>query len=138
MNSTSTYKTLKLNLNYGWFDMILSGHKPEEYRIIKPYWINRLIKFNRKLEPTKYMDFCEDLANPNGIRYPLEGLFNFYDCEFKKWDDIEFYKGYSKNRPTAKYAFEKIEIRKGNYLWGCPKVPVFVITLGKELSRTNC
>lgn len=34
--------TLHLNLKKQWFDMILSGVKTEEYREIKPYWINRL------------------------------------------------------------------------------------------------
>lgn len=35
-------KTLHLTLKKKWFDMILSGEKKEEYREIKPYWIQRL------------------------------------------------------------------------------------------------
>lgn len=35
--------TLHLTLTKRWFDMILSGEKPEEYREIKPYWIKRLM-----------------------------------------------------------------------------------------------
>ena len=33
--------TLHLNLKAKWFDMIASGEKKEEYREIKPYWINK-------------------------------------------------------------------------------------------------
>jgi len=37
-------KILHLTLKKKWFDMILSGRKPEEYREIKPYWNKRLLK----------------------------------------------------------------------------------------------
>lgn len=35
---------LHLTIKKKWFDMILSGNKTEEYREIKPYWQNRLLK----------------------------------------------------------------------------------------------
>jgi len=35
-------KILHLTLKKKWFNMILSGDKPEEYREIKPYWTKRL------------------------------------------------------------------------------------------------
>ena len=35
---------LHLTLKKKWFDMILAGVKPEEYREIKPYWNKRLNK----------------------------------------------------------------------------------------------
>ena len=35
-------KILHLTLKKKWFDMILSGEKREEYREIKPYWMDRL------------------------------------------------------------------------------------------------
>jgi hypothetical protein len=35
-------KTLHLTLKKKWFDMIVLGIKKEEYRELKPYWINRL------------------------------------------------------------------------------------------------
>jgi len=37
-------KTLHLNLQKKWFDMILAGEKAEEYRDITEYWIKRLQK----------------------------------------------------------------------------------------------
>ena len=36
-------KILHLTLKKKWFDMILAGHKWEEYREIKPYWDKRFI-----------------------------------------------------------------------------------------------
>jgi hypothetical protein len=44
-------KTLYLQLEKKWFDQIESGEKTEEYRELKPYWINRLIgrKYDRIL-----------------------------------------------------------------------------------------
>ena len=35
-------KILCLPIKKKWFDMIRSGEKKEEYREIKPYWMNRL------------------------------------------------------------------------------------------------
>ena len=35
-------KTLHLTLKKKWFDLIVLGIKKEEYRELKPYWINRL------------------------------------------------------------------------------------------------
>lgn len=35
--------TLHLTLTKKWFDLILSGEKPEEYREMKPYWHKRLM-----------------------------------------------------------------------------------------------
>lgn len=36
-------RVLHLTLKKEWFDKILSGHKLEEYREYKPYWIKRLV-----------------------------------------------------------------------------------------------
>jgi len=35
-------KTLHLNLHRKWFDLIKSGEKVEEYRVLSEYWHNRL------------------------------------------------------------------------------------------------
>jgi hypothetical protein len=43
---------LHLTLKKKWFDMILSGHKKEEYREIKPYWIKRLC--NKEYDVIKF------------------------------------------------------------------------------------
>ena len=36
-------KVLTLAVSKEWFDMIVSGEKNEEYRVIKPYWASRLV-----------------------------------------------------------------------------------------------
>ena len=36
------HTTLKLTVNYNWFQMIRHGGKKEEYREIKPHWTRRL------------------------------------------------------------------------------------------------
>ena len=37
-------KVLNLVVSNKWYDMIASGEKNEEYRVIKAYWINRLVE----------------------------------------------------------------------------------------------
>ena len=37
-------KILALTLKKRWFDKIESGEKPEEYRELKYYWVNRLME----------------------------------------------------------------------------------------------
>lgn len=37
---------LLINIKKQFFDEICSGKKTEEYRIIKPYWINKLVGKN--------------------------------------------------------------------------------------------
>jgi hypothetical protein len=109
---------LKLTLKKGWFDMVLSGEKYEEYREIKPYWIKRL------------------LSN-------IEHLTSLSDIEavgarFKKFDCIEFTNGYSKSSPMVTKECQGIDIAVGLYILGAPNIPVFRIKLGKEVCRLNC
>lgn len=60
-------KILELTLKKQWFDMILSGDKKEEYREIKPYWINRLIDNNtwffKKFDAVKFKNGYSKDAN---------------------------------------------------------------------------
>src|SRR5690625_6384572 len=39
---------LKLTVKKEWFDFIKSGEKTEEYREIKPYWVERLTQISKK------------------------------------------------------------------------------------------
>lgn len=36
-------EVLTLTISKQWFDMILSGEKTEEYRVIKGFWMSRLL-----------------------------------------------------------------------------------------------
>ena len=48
-------KVLTLPVSKEWFDLICNGIKDEEYRKIKPYWANRLVKKSKK----NYVGFDE-------------------------------------------------------------------------------
>ena len=69
MNS-STQKTLKLTLCRQWFDLIKSGEKKEEYREIKPYWINRLCFA---------FDGCENQLNNKVCTVDVEMIDTVFD-----------------------------------------------------------
>ncbi len=84
-------RILHLTLKRKWFDMIASGEKKEEYRDIKPYWIQRLQAWGNAF------DDCRD--------------FSF----------IRFKNGYSKNAPTMDIECEGIKIGNGKPEWGCSK-----------------
>ena len=57
-SSTETFKhgiakpmlpaVLKLTVKKEWFDLIKSSKKQEEYREIKPYWVERLTQISKK------------------------------------------------------------------------------------------
>lgn len=77
-------KILQLTLKKKWFDMILSGKKKEEYREIKPYWIQRLTW--HEFHKADSLTLLHNLANKKAIR--------------KDFDAIQFKNGYSKDAPT--------------------------------------
>lgn len=110
-------RTLKLTLKKQWFDMILSGEKKEEYREVKPYWISRLVKYESR----------NFYLMPKGIIFP----------HYKKYDLVEFTNGYGDNRPQVTLECKGITINQGRSSWGAPHEDVFIIKLGKEISRKN-
>ena len=112
-------KVLKLTVNKKWFDMYKSGVKKEEYRELKQYWIKRLCK--------KYVDTIA--------------------ATFKHFDLVEFTNGYSKNSPKLTFEFKGIKIDNdynlewGGYLMSNEegfKTDCFIISIGSEVSRSNC
>lgn len=106
-------KTLQLTIKSKWFNLILSGQKTDEYRDIKDYWEKRLI--------SNY----DELIDENG------------EVFFIDFDAVQFTNGYGKDKPTATFECKGIEIGKGNKELGAPDQNVFIIKLGKELSRNN-
>lgn len=107
-------KILNLTLMKKWYDMELSGEKPEEYREIKPYWMKRLIvDYYKSLSPWA----VANLATPN----------NF----FKHFDAIRYTNGYGKNAPSFMRECKGIEIAEGEPKWGAiPDVKYFVLKNG--------
>jgi hypothetical protein len=118
-----TKKVLHLTLKKKWFDLILSGEKKEEYREIKPYWVNRLCE-NFEAE---YPYFIETIC-----RHMIEEMDNTdLSFDFKKFSTICFRNGYAKNSPTITIECIGIEISEGKTEWGAePNTKYFVIKLG--------
>ena len=93
-------KILTLNVSKQWFDMIVSGEKTEEYRVIKPYWASRLV--NQKAESGEVLfdefgGFCRVIGEP----------------EYKTFTSVIFVKGYPKgNKPSIEKKIECIAIGK--------------------------
>ena len=50
-------KILYLPLKKQWYEMIESGEKKEEYRLLKPYWEKRLLDYK------KLVDYYETHVN---------------------------------------------------------------------------
>ena len=133
-------KTLHLTLKKGWFDMILSGEKKEEYREIKPYWVRRLIWIHQEMEFQVFDEFVNDIKNQLGLKQrhgSMDELLKYFISEFACFNKIIFRNGYSKNSPTIEIEFKGIEIGVGMYVLGAPNYPVFIIKLGKILATKN-
>jgi len=101
-------RTLQLTIKSKWFNLILSGEKKEEYREIKEYWIKRL-------------------------QVPV----NTGATLFQNYNYVQFTNGYGKDKPTATFECKGIEIGIGDKKLGASEEDVFIIKLGKELSRNN-
>lgn len=115
-------KILQMTLKKKWFDMIASGEKKEEYREVKPYWINRLT----------WHEFhtyeIEDVSSV--IRNGQAQVFR------RDIDAVCFKNGYAKDAPTITLEFEGIEIGEAKPEWSDNwQGEVFIIKLGKILKR---
>lgn len=117
--------TLKLTLKKKWFDMVASGVKIEEYREIKPYWMQRLMRcYAKGFRPCKYQ-MCASYD-------PMCNLI------FEPFTKVEFTNGYGKHRPRITLEYKGIDTGIGNPDWGAENGrEYFVIKLGEEISRDN-
>jgi len=112
-------KILHLTLKKKWFDMIASGEKKEEYREVKPYWINRLTwhEYHKLGEIEMIHALCKKETFKS----------KFYDA-------VTFKNGYQKDSPTI--TLELLDIHYGypsNLDWIDPPYGgkwYFVIVLG--------
>ncbi len=104
---------IKLTISRKWFDMILSGEKPEEYREVKKYWDERLSKcFSSTIRGETY--------------YPIVENIHFFNGPYL-----------SERLPNFKVKFEGAEIREGNPKWGAVKgTKYYVLKLG-EVDRIS-
>lgn len=120
-------KTLCLPLKKEWYEKIESGIKTEEYREIKPYWVQRLTRYgnNEKLNGRLYANFLA--SSPEVLKYNIENQLMCYS----DYTHVKFSYGYTKR--TMTFELEKITIGKGKPEWGAPDEDVFIIHLGKRI-----
>lgn len=101
--------------------MIASGEKKEEYRELKPYWVNRL---------------CHEFKGAIGGEFMNRHAVISYT--FKSFDVVRFKNGYSKDAPVMDVECKEIKIDTGFGGWGAePFTEYFVIQLGKVHSSTD-
>lgn len=119
-------KTLHLPLKAKWYEMIDSGVKTEEYRILSSHWVQRLLELanGRRL---KWIDAFPLSFHSIDIKNSMEmGVL-----KFRQFDAAKFAYGYTKR--TMTFEIESITIGKGNPEWGAPTEEVFIIKLGKRV-----
>lgn len=126
-------KRLILILISIWFDLIKSGEKTEEYRMIRPYWVNRFID-DGYLDSFK--DITYDPENEEEYARQVYHLVFQYARHginvFKKFDELEFTKGYPrKDDAERRMVKQKPEICIGYGIESMGAIPnklYFVIT----------
>ena len=118
---------LHLVLKAQWYDMIACGEKKEEYREIKPYWVNRLLRVRRDFayDFDAYFDCISMLENET------EHAMNVMDAVYTDYNYVCFHRGYT--NATMTFIVKSIGVGKGKPEWGAPDKPVFVIKLGKRV-----
>lgn len=124
--------TLTLHLKKKWYDMIASGEKTEEYRIIKIYWEKRLLDYKALADYVthniKSMILYEFLVHGS-----VEPHIKDACAEFPRGLKVaRFYLGYT--HTYMDFNIKSITMGNGNPDWGAPTdQPVFIIKLGDRL-----
>ena len=110
-----TKNVLTLTVSKQWFDMIVAGEKTEEYRIIKDFWMSRLllIKDEECKDFDKYDKFhigktFEMLIDIDTIKEKL----NDGTMKFVPFTHVLFKNGYYDDSPKVEKEIESISIGK--------------------------
>ena len=108
-------KVLTLTVSKQWFDKIVSGEKTEEYRVIKDFWMSRLLL----IKDEEFKDFdkydklhigktFEMLIDTNTIKEKL----NNGTMKFVPFTHVLFKNGYYDDSPKVEKEIESINIGK--------------------------
>jgi hypothetical protein len=127
--------TLHLQQYKGWFDMVRSGKKKEEYRDITDYWVRRLFRPIRPHDKLDINPILDDL-----LTFDDDSTFEDWDrflrhhmIEFKHYDQIQFKNGFARNgKPAPQFTAQCLGIRigKGRLEWGASGLNQFIIEIG--------
>ena len=90
---------LTLTIKKKWFDMILSGEKPEEYRSITPYWTKRF----------QTIDLLDEYGNPTIYMVT-----------------VKFRNGYSAKSPAFE-ADVHLSVHRGFEVWGAKPGEIYYV-----------
>lgn len=106
-----------------WFDMILSGEKPEEYRNITPYYATRFMNvFGLIVSNGEFLN-CKEIGFDEIAKEPVQSI-----C---------FRNGYSAKSPSF-IADCRLDIGEGNPEWGAePGVRYFILKIVEIKSTAN-
>lgn len=118
---------LYLSLKKEWYNLIESGVKNEEYREIKPYWVQRFTRFkDGTLTGRLYAKFLS--SSPKVLKYDIkQGL-----ASFARYTHVCFCYGYTQRKMT--FEIKEIIIGTGKAEWGAePEKEYFVIKLGERV-----
>lgn len=100
-------KVLTLTVSKEWFDKIVDHTKDEEYRDIKPYWVNRLFENNSNIVDVTYL--AKGLVGRTDL---LKGYIDTQRIMSKPFTHVLFCHGYAKDRPTIEKEIVSITIGK--------------------------
>ncbi len=110
-------KILDLPLKAKWFEMIESGIKKEEYRIIKPYWC-------RRFSACRALCWMRDANGECRFRYGNRlNIRNYTHIRFR----------YAYTQRSMLFVFNGIQIGKGKPEWGAPDKDVFILSIGERI-----
>lgn len=106
-------KILTLTIDKQWFDMVVSGEKKEEYRIIKGYWAKRLLLVRSELEEPFEKMSKECAENWDSISIEMaKYCFNSPYYKTAPYTKVLFINGYRKDSPRIEKEIESITIGK--------------------------
>lgn len=106
-------KILTLTISKQWFDMVVSGKKKEEYRVIKGYWAKRLLLVRSELEEPfeKMSKECAENWDSISIEMAKHCFISPY-YKTAPYTHVLFINGYRKDSPRIEKEIESITIGK--------------------------
>lgn len=106
-------KILTLTIDKQWFDMVVSGKKKEEYRVIKGYWAKRLLLVRSELEEPfeKMSKECAENWDSISIEMAKHCFISPY-YKTAPYTHVLFINGYRKDSPRIEKEIESITIGK--------------------------
>lgn len=112
-------KALYLVLIGKWYDMIESGEKPEEYRDITPYWLQRIFEIIN-VDDTHYIPLDKNTAkfyaDPAHLMFLKEAVAE--GVLRPRFKEVTFQRAYPKNPPRMTRPLVSVSAGTGNPVWG--------------------